>query len=390
MRGFLGACLIGCVALYSTQPGTPGSNSLSRNEAAEGWLLLFDGESTIGWNANPANKLTVKDSALCIDGSASAQFATAFHEYALQFECRIIGAQFHEDVKLSFRGQTVKMAFPKEKNPAWKRGKLLVTGNRFKFSISGPPADFPVVDGELPESAASGLTFAVTDGVRLELRNVMLSPLGGKAIFNGKNLDGWKVFAGKKYVSKFTVNDKLEINVKNGPGDLQTEAKFGDFLLQLECFSNGKHLNSGVFFRCKEGEYQNGYECQIHNGWAESEKVVVVEHYDPKTYELTKEKVKTKAIDYGTGAIYRRIPARKQASKDGEWFTLTVAAHGNHFSTWVNGVQTVDWFDNRKSNANPRNGFRAEPGHISIQGHDPTTDLSFRNIRIAEYPGVKK
>jgi hypothetical protein len=43
----------------------------------------------------------------------------------------------------------------------------------------------------------------------------------------------------------------------------------------------------------------------------------------------------------------------------------------------------VDWTDNRAANDNGRNGYRAAAGPISIQGHDPTTDLSFRNLRIA-------
>ena len=36
--------------------------------------------------------------------------------------------------------------------------------------------------------------------------------------------------------------------------------------------------------------------------------------------------------------------------------------------------------------ANAREGARKAPGTLSIQGHDPTTDLLFRNIRIAELP----
>jgi hypothetical protein len=96
--------------------------------------------------------------------------------------------------------------------------------------------------------------------------------------------------------------------------------------------------------------------------------------------------VKSTAYDYGTGAIYRRIPASKEVAKDGEWFTLTILANGNHIATWVNGVQVVDWTDNRPRSDNARTGCRLEPGHISFQGHDPTTDLSFRNIRIAELP----
>jgi hypothetical protein len=42
--------------------------------------------------------------------------------------------------------------------------------------------------------------------------------------------------------------------------------------------------------------------------------------------------------------------------------------------------------DERKPNANPRNGKRLEAGHISLQGHDKTTDILFRNLRLAELP----
>jgi hypothetical protein len=94
------------------------------------------------------------------------------------------------------------------------------------------------------------------------------------------------------------------------------------------------------------------------------------------------------AFDFGTGAIYRRVPARKEMAKDGEWFGMTIVAHGNHLATWVNGVQVVDWTDNRPKSDNARTGCKLEAGHISIQGHDPTTDLSFKNFRIAEFaPG---
>src|SRR5262249_9764147 len=92
------------------------------------------------------------------------------------------------------------------------------------------------------------------------------------------------------------------------------------------------------------------------------------------------------AVDFGTGAIYRRQPARKQMSKDNEWFTMTVVAQGRHFATWVNGVQVTDWTDNRPLKDNARNGCRLAKGPISIQGHARTTNLSFRNIRIAELP----
>ena len=53
---------------------------------------------------------------------------------------------------------------------------------------------------------------------------------------------------------------------------------------------------------------------------------------------------------------------------------------------WVNGIQVSDWTDTRPANDNPRQGLRRAAGTLIIQGHDPTTDLSFRNLRAAEMP----
>jgi hypothetical protein len=204
-----------------------------------------------------------------------------------------------------------------------------------------------------------------------EIRSIKLRPLDGKPIFNSKDLAGWKVFEDpKRNQSKWTVTKEGWLNVKNGPGDLQTEKKYDDFVLQLDCISNGKALNSGIFFRCIANEYQNGYEMQIQNGFKDNDR--------------------TKPSDFGTGAIYRRVPARKVVPNDNEWFSMTLVAHGNHIATWVNGYQTVDWTDDRKADDNPRKGSNTGPGHISIQGHDPTTDLSFRNLRIVELKSDQK
>ena len=47
----------------------------------------------------------------------------------------------------------------------------------------------------------------------------------------------------------------------------------------------------------------------------------------------------------------------------------------------------ADFTDTRPvDEANGRKGARKAPGILSVQGHDPTTDLSFRNTRVAELP----
>jgi hypothetical protein len=71
---------------------------------------------------------------------------------------------------------------------------------------------------------------------------------------------------------------------------------------------------------------------------------------------------------------------------DFDWFTKTIVATGPHFAVWVNGYQVTDWTDERKPDENPRKGLRLKAGTLQLQGHDPTTDLRFRNLRAAETP----
>ncbi len=376
-------------------------NTLTPQEVKDGVLLLFDGKTTFGWKVD--GEARVENGVLVLGGTkaTTAQPTTAFTSFDLTVELRSEGkkqAKFVLTRSLGGGGQAEHATNLDEAGPNaqtdWDTLSLDVrltddgkTDNQklaYK-STNGNTSGGSSSGGNIALGVAT-LKFVVTAGQTLRLRNVKLKPLELKSIFNGKDLTGWKEFPGKK--SKFTVNDKGELNIKNGPGDLQTEEKYGNFVLQLECISHGKGLNSGVFFRCRPNEYQNGYEAQIHNGFGAAAKDYVVEKYDPDTHKLLgKDKVKSAAVDYGSGAIYRRVPARFAAAKDGEWFTLTVVAQGNHFATWVNGVQMVDWVDNRPPSDNARNGYRAAAGHISLQGHDPTTNLSFRNFRIAELPG---
>ena len=76
--------------------------------------------------------------------------------------------------------------------------------------------------------------------------------------------------------------------------------------------------------------------------------------------------------------------ARRVVSDDETWFSQTLVAEGPHVSVWVNGYQVTDWTDTRKPDPNPRKGLRTEAGTLMIQGHDPTTDISFRNIQVQE------
>jgi hypothetical protein len=360
-----------------------GLNQLTPKEAAQGWLLLFDGETTFGWD--PAGQPKVQEGALSFSGDETVQAATttAFRDYEVTFEYRIArGSKDARPVKLLRDADT---SFPLTVYDDWAQAVFTFNGGQTTGSVTfkdlGKDAFAQASVGSKVESRH--LAFEVPRGVKLSLRNVRLQPRSTTPLFNGKDLEGWKEVPGKK--SKFNVTNEGWLSIKDGPGDLQTENQWADFVLQLECRINGDRLNSGVFFRCIPGQYQQGYEAQIQNGLAKESKTYTVEEYDPKTHELKdKKKVENWSADYGTGAIYRRVPARRPVARDREWFTLTVAAQGRHIATWVDGIQVVDWTDNRPDKDNARNGCRLEKGTISLQGHDPTTDLSFRNIRIAD------
>ena len=358
MKRVLFTTLFLLVAGSGSEAGPDKFPSMPAAFVDKGWIHLFDGATTFGWKIDGEAK--VEDGKLVLGGQKPTTVFTTTHfgPHILSF---VFSAQGSKPAEFLYDHQWRKL------DATWSA----FDGGHANIDRRGP------------------VGFRVPAGGKLILTVVRLQPVQLRSIFNGRDLYGWKVFPGKK--STFTVNDKKELILKNGPGDLQTEGSWGNFVLQLQCISNGKYLNSGVFFRCRPGEYQNGYEAQIRNQFATAPILpYTIEEYDPKTHELIgKTTIKSPAVDYGTGGIYRRQPARRQMSRDLEWFNMTIIAHDNHFATWVNGIQVTDWTDNRPHSDNARNGCRLEAGPISLQGHDPTTDLGFRNIRIAELPAER-
>lgn len=333
----LAAAACGAAPADELKPST-----LTPKEVADGWILLFDGETTFGLTTNGGVR---------VDGGKLA-----------------VGGPL---------GRTVTTTTAFGSRTGYLRMRYSYQGEK-PFTVRWGPEErsVPAVDlgnlGWHPDAdAVAPITLDVPPGATLTVERLAFEPTKLTPVFNGKDVSGWKVFAGdpKRSASKWEVTPAGELHVTNGPGDLQTEGKYGDFVLQFECKTNGDGLNSGVFFRCVPDQYQNGYEAQVQNAYLDGDR--------------------TRPKDFGTGAIYRRVPARKVVSNDREWFTMTLVAQGPRIATWVNGYQTVDWADDRKPADNPRQGLRTAAGHLSIQGHDPTTDILFRNIRIAELTDKK-
>jgi hypothetical protein len=390
------ACLFSAAALLTATPlwaQEARPNTLSQREAADGWILLFDGESTFGWAPRGDAKWQVQDGTVSVvPGSGKGLLATTteFPNYQLKADFWIddtansgVFLRCPPDGEITQANAYEVNIF--DKHPMWPTGsindvakiekapktagkwntfEILADGDRLVVKLNGKPA----VAARDRRYARGPVALQYNGEGMVRFRNVKLKPIALQSVFNGKDLTGWKAIPDRKSV--FSVTPEGYLNVKNGNGDLQSTTQYGDFILQLDIISNGMNLNSGIFFRATPGEFWSGYESQIRNQWMGDDRA--------------------KPVDYGTGGIYNRQPARRVVSSDREWFTKTLVAHGPHMAVWINGIQVSDFTDTRPPNDNARNGYRARPGVISIQGHDPTTDLSFRNLRIAEMPAPRQ
>jgi 3-keto-disaccharide hydrolase len=376
-------------AAQSSAKITRAPKPLTDAELADGWIALFDGETLFGWKAHSKADWQVKDGAILVSAGERGLLCTTveFDNYVLKAEFRAakntnsgiflrtapvpgmndittrcyelnIAPPDNPFPTGGFVGRLKGKAVP-EREGQWQSYEVSLDGAKASVKLNGET----VLEYTDPKPVGRGFIGLQLNSGQCEFRNIKLKPLGLSALFNGKDLTGWKNHPESK--STFTVNDKGEIHVTStGRGALESEKQFGDFVLQMEAISHAPELNSGIFIRSIPGEFANGYESQIHNGIKDGDR------RQPK--------------DYGTGGIYRRVPARLVVPNDKEWFYKTIVADGPHISVWVNGYQVTDWTDDRKPDKNPRNGLRTEAGTLQLQGHDSTTDLSFRNIRARE------
>jgi hypothetical protein len=183
-------------------------------------------------------------------------------------------------------------------------------------------------------------------------------PPGFEALFNGKDLTGWKVHAGK--MEAWKGENGLLFTAGSGGGWLMTEKEFGDFELRLE-FKLPVKGNSGVAIRAPmQGDpAYTGMEIQL----------------------LDDENYKGLRPAQFTGSIYDVVPAAKQVNKPaGEWNAMVITAKGAKVTVTVNGTKIVDanLDDFKAEHGKKHPGLLRDKGHIGVQSHG--TRIDYRNI----------
>lgn len=158
-------------------------------------------------------------------------------------------------------------------------------------------------------------------------------------LFNGKNLDGWKVYGTEKWYV-----DNGELICESGPdkeyGYLATTNEYKNFILNLEFYQQSDG-NSGVFFRSSiEGVIISGWQVEVAPPGNNSGGI----------YE-----------SYGRGWLVKPDPKYDNIIKMQSWNLMKIMVDGDNVKTWINGKEMVDITDPVIGDAN---------GSIALQIHD--------------------
>ncbi len=175
--------------------------------------------------------------------------------------------------------------------------------------------------------------------ITLSILISVLSQENTISLFNGKNLDGWKIYGTEKWYV-----DRGELICESGPdkeyGYLATINEYKNFILNLEFYQEADG-NSGVFFRSNiEGVIISGWQVEVAPPGSNSGGI----------YE-----------SYGRGWLVKPDPKYDNIIKMQSWNSMKIMVDGDNVKTWVNGQEMISITDPVIGEAN---------GSIALQIHD--------------------
>lgn len=186
---------------------------------------------------------------------------------------------------------------------------------------------------------------------------------GWISLFDGKSLDGWK--ASDKPGTFSVENGEIIVHGERSHlfylGDVNGH-DFKNFEVKADVMA--RHgSNSGFYFHTawqETGWPDKGFEVQVNNT-----------HKDPKK----------------TAGLYDIVDNFEAPAKDDEWFTLTIKVEGKHVITKVNDKVIVDYTEPDDFQPKPNHiGRKIDHGTFALQGHDPGSEVHFKNIFVKPLP----
>jgi hypothetical protein len=176
-------------------------------------------------------------------------------------------------------------------------------------------------------------------------------------LFNGKNLDGWKI---SENPSSFSVVDNT-IKVDGPRGHAFYDGPVGNhdfknFELMVEVKTMPK-ANSGLFIHTEfqeTGWPSKGHEIQVNQSHGDWRK---------------------------TGSVYSFKDVRETYVQDGEWYTEHIIVKGDQITVKVNG-KIINEYDESKDRTGDLGTKKLSSGTIALQAHDPQSIIFYRSVKI--------
>jgi hypothetical protein len=196
---------------------------------------------------------------------------------------------------------------------------------------------------------------------------------GWQALFNGKDLTGWRP---NLFPDSWSVVDgAIRVRATQASSHLFYVAdkpegqfiSFTNFVLELSARSE-TNANSGIFIhtdlKTSTAAYHlaNGYEVQLNSTAREKRK---------------------------TGSLYAVVDLPASPVDESQWFHVRVTVNGKRITVELNDRKVVDYTEPPNVQRPPeRAGRKLNPGGgaIALQGHDPGSTFFFKDIRIRPLP----
>ncbi len=227
------------------------------------------------------------------------------------------------------------------------------------FAVTGFAAGSRAAESVTAESLAAVGAAGATGAATAETNPRLRPGQGAVPLFNGRNLDGWRVHGTELWYAE---DGELvcESGLDAEYGYLATEKTYKDFELTLE-FKQEADGNSGVFFRSSlAGTRITGWQVEVAPPGDNTGGV----------YE-----------SYGRGWLVQPAEGFDDVEM-GEWNSLRVRVVGDRVTSWLNGVEMIDLHDDM---------IGAAEGVIALQIHSGGgIKVRWRNLMVHEItPGLE-
>lgn len=227
----------------------------------------------------------------------------------------------------------------------------------------------------------ASLCFVALTFLPLASSRVSAQDAGFTALFNGKDLAGWRGDTTRWSVTDGAITGKTtpETLLKYNTFLVYEGSKPADFELRLKYRIVGG--NSGVQYRSKvideEKFVVTGYQADIDS----SPKYTGMNYEEKGRTFLAQRGEKVEVAADGSKKVVASLGDKDELQKkvkNEDWNDLTIVAKGHHLTQFINGVLMSEVIDNQKDKA-------AASGIIALQLHQgPPMTVQFKDIRIKE------